>query len=95
MKYIGQLYGKVAGKYCPLDTHSDYVGKLEEAAKLALELLVRAAKDAGDGTDTGCPFVCHNEDCETCLPQRAERALRAALAQGGARDEAQGEGKRS
>jgi len=53
---------------------------LRDAAKLALELLERAAKDAGDDTETGCPFNCHDEDCENCLSQRAEKALRAALA---------------
>jgi hypothetical protein len=56
--------------------------EMRTAAQLALDLLNRAAKDGGDGGEhsTGCIFACHDEDCETCLPQRAEKALRAALA---------------
>lgn len=47
---------------------------LREAARLAFKLFARAEKDA-----KGCPFDCHDEDCETCLPQRTKKALRAAI----------------
>jgi hypothetical protein len=54
---------------------------LREAAQLALDLIAQASKDAGEeGVSTGCPFECHGDDCESCLPTRAWRALRDALA---------------
>jgi hypothetical protein len=64
--------------------------KLGKAASLALELIERAAKDAGDKSGPGCPFECHDEDCEPCLPQRAEKALREALASSASAGEGEG-----
>ena len=54
MKYHGQLYGKIIGKYIPLKHHSDYVDKLERdldsQRHLAGELIAAIRINATNGT---------------------------------------------
>lgn len=48
--------------------------ELLEALKLMFSLHEQACIDV-----EGCPYECHNDNCEDCLPSRAEKSARAAL----------------